>query len=137
MPFTLCHYFSRLNSHLFLLSFVPFDRYAEVTYGNLKDKSNGINQESEVVANSLHNLADVIYRQRGHLIKAEAHAREAIRIRTKKNGNDHNDVGVSCLLLANILMVQGKLGISMLTLLLIPLAGLHFCIGLNFVTPSL
>jgi hypothetical protein len=27
--------------------------------------------------------------------------------------------------------------ICMLTLLLMPLAGLHFCVGLGFVTPSL
>jgi flagellar hook assembly protein FlgD len=39
--------------------------YAQVTYGNLRDKKNGIDQESEAVAEGAYNLADVIYRQKG------------------------------------------------------------------------
>jgi hypothetical protein len=42
------------------------ERYAQVTYGNLRDKKNGIDQESEaVVVEGAYNLADVIYRQKG------------------------------------------------------------------------
>jgi hypothetical protein len=61
--------------------------YAQVTYGNLRDKKNGIDQESDVVAISAYNLANVIYRQKGDLdlIKAEEIARESLRIRTLIN----------------------------------------------------
>jgi hypothetical protein len=45
--------------------------YAQVTYGNLRDKKNGRDQETEVVAMGEYNLANVIYRQNGDLIKAE------------------------------------------------------------------
>eukprot|EP00596_Hydrurales_sp_CCMP1899_P001314 CAMPEP_0119035202 /NCGR_PEP_ID=MMETSP1177-20130426/2149_1 /TAXON_ID=2985 /ORGANISM="Ochromonas sp, Strain CCMP1899" /LENGTH=117 /DNA_ID=CAMNT_0006993173 /DNA_START=401 /DNA_END=751 /DNA_ORIENTATION=+ len=53
------------------------ERYAQVTYGNLRDKKNGIDQESEAVATGAYNLANVIYRQKGDLIKAEELARES------------------------------------------------------------
>jgi hypothetical protein len=36
-------------------------RFAEITYSNLRDKKNGMDQESEVVANGAYNLAHVIY----------------------------------------------------------------------------
>ena len=36
------------------------ERYAQVTYGNLRDKKNGIDQESELVAEGAFNLANVI-----------------------------------------------------------------------------
>jgi hypothetical protein len=37
------------------------ERYAQVTYGSLRDKKNGIDQKSEAVADGAYNLADVIY----------------------------------------------------------------------------
>jgi hypothetical protein len=51
------------------------ERYAQVTYGNLRDKKNGIDQESEAVANGAYNLGSVIYQPKGDLIKAEELAR--------------------------------------------------------------
>jgi tetratricopeptide (TPR) repeat protein len=84
------------------------ERYAQVTYGNLRDKKNGIDQESEAVANGAYNLANVIYRQEGDLIKAEELARESLRIRTLIN--NYSIVISSCDLLARILSAQGKLG---------------------------
>jgi tetratricopeptide (TPR) repeat protein len=86
------------------------ERYAQVTYGNLRDKKNGIDQESEAVAEGAFNLANVIYRQKGDLIKAEELARESLRIRTLIYDSNDNTVDLSCGLLASILSVQGKLG---------------------------
>jgi hypothetical protein len=54
------------------------ERYAQVTYGNLRDKKNGIDQESEAVAMGAYNLANVIYLQKGDLIKAEELVRESL-----------------------------------------------------------
>jgi tetratricopeptide (TPR) repeat protein len=88
------------------------ERYAQVTYGNLRDKKNGMDQEqeSEEVAMGAYNLGDVIYQQEGDLIKAEELARESLRIRSLiKNSND-DCVGRSYNLLATILRAQGKLG---------------------------
>jgi tetratricopeptide (TPR) repeat protein len=73
------------------------ERYAQVTYGNLRDEKNGIDQETEVVASGAYNLANVIYQQDGDLLKAEELARESLRINP-------------CNLLASILSGQGKLG---------------------------
>jgi hypothetical protein len=86
------------------------ERYAQVTYGNLRDKKNGIDQESEVVAMGAYNLADVIYRLEGDLIKAEDIARESLRIRTLIYDSNHFTVDSSCDLLARILCEQGQLG---------------------------
>jgi tetratricopeptide (TPR) repeat protein len=86
------------------------ERYAQVTYGNLRDKRNGINQESEAVANGAYNLANVIYRQDGDLMKAEELARESLRIRTLINASNYSIVVLSCDILASILSAQGKLG---------------------------
>jgi hypothetical protein len=69
------------------------ERYAQVTYGNLRDKKNGIDQESGVVADGASNLADVILQQNGDLIKAEELAREALRIRSLINDSNHQSVG--------------------------------------------
>jgi tetratricopeptide (TPR) repeat protein len=83
------------------------ERYAQVTYGNLRDKTNGIDQEGEEMAMGVQNLADVIFRQRGDLMKAERLAREALHIRSQL----HNvDEGNSCDLLGRILQAQGNLG---------------------------
>jgi hypothetical protein len=72
------------------------ERYAQVTYGNLRDIKNEINQESDEVAVGAYNLADVIFKQNGDSIKAEELARESLRIRTLKYGSDHLSVGRSC-----------------------------------------
>jgi tetratricopeptide (TPR) repeat protein len=56
------------------------ERYAQVTYGNLRDKKNGMDPESEEIAKGAYNLAHVIYEQKGDLIKAEKLARESLRI---------------------------------------------------------
>jgi hypothetical protein len=40
------------------------ERYAQVTYSNLRDKKNGMDQESEA-----YNLANVILQQKGDMIK--------------------------------------------------------------------
>jgi hypothetical protein len=86
------------------------ERYAQVTYGNLRDKKNGIDQESEAVATGAFILADVIYRQEGDLIKAEELARESLRITSLIYDSNHNRVGGTCSLLASILRRQDKLG---------------------------
>jgi hypothetical protein len=86
------------------------ERYAQVTYGNLPDKKNGIDQESEAVATGAYNLAEVIYRQNGDLIKAVELARESLRITSLIDDTNHYRVGRACCLLANILRKQGQLG---------------------------
>jgi hypothetical protein len=90
--------------------FYNAERYAEVTYSNLRDKKNGMDQESEAVANGAFNLANIILRQKVDLIKAEELARESLRIRTLVYGRNHETVGSSCDLLASILMGQGNFG---------------------------
>jgi tetratricopeptide (TPR) repeat protein len=86
------------------------ERYAQVTYGNLRDKKNRTDQESEVVADGTYNLANVIFKQNGDLIKAEELARESLRIRILINDRSNNRVELSCNLLARILSEQGNLG---------------------------
>jgi hypothetical protein len=86
------------------------ERYAQVTYGNLRDKKNGIDQEIEVVATGVFNLADVIFRQDEDLIKAEGLTRESLRIRSLIYGINDPSVGSSCYFLACILEAQGNLG---------------------------
>jgi tetratricopeptide (TPR) repeat protein len=81
------------------------ERFAQQTYENLKDRKNGMDQEGEEVAMGSYNLADVIHRQEGDLLKAEELAREALLIREKINSSSK---GASCHLLANILQSQGK-----------------------------
>jgi hypothetical protein len=46
-------------------NYVDAERFAEVTYSNLQDKKNGINQGCEEVAMGEFNLADIIWRQDG------------------------------------------------------------------------
>jgi ATP/maltotriose-dependent transcriptional regulator MalT len=56
-------------------------QFAEVTYSNLRDRKNGIDQESDDVATGAYNLANVIARQDdGDVTKAEGLARESLRI---------------------------------------------------------
>jgi hypothetical protein len=85
------------------------ERFAQQTYENLRDRKNGMDQEGEEVAMGSHNLADVIHRQDGDLLKAEKLAREALRIRSLIHSSDDDRIGVSCNLLAHILKSQGKL----------------------------
>jgi hypothetical protein len=89
---------------------VDAERYAEVTYANLQDHKNGMDQESEDVAMGAYDLANVILRQDGDLIKAGKLARESIRIRTQLFGSNYNTVGMYCDHLGNIWNSQGKLG---------------------------
>jgi hypothetical protein len=86
------------------------ERYAQVTNGNLRDKKNGINQESGAVAMGAYNLANVIFQQKGDLIKSEMLARESLRIESLINNSNHQSVGRACNLLAAILRAQGKYG---------------------------
>lgn len=79
--------------------------YALQTYDNLRDKNNGLNQESEDIAGGAHRLAHVRYQNNGDMIKAEKIAREVMRIK-----HDHGLLGDSGILLARILQTQGKLG---------------------------
>jgi hypothetical protein len=70
-----------------------------------------MNQEGEEVANGADNLAEAMYRQvDGDKTKAEKLARESLRIRTRLYGSDDRRMGISCILLARILMNQGKFG---------------------------
>jgi hypothetical protein len=86
------------------------ERYPQVTYSNIRDKKNGMDQEGEESANSPYNLAEVIYQQNGDMIKAEVLTREALYNRILIFGNDYRTVGTTCLLLARILKAQGKFG---------------------------
>jgi tetratricopeptide (TPR) repeat protein len=85
------------------------ERFAEVTYSNLRDSKNGMDQNSEVMALGSYNLANIIYQQDGDFMKAENLARDAVRIRTLIDSKNHN-VGISCDLLGNLLCKQSKLG---------------------------
>jgi tetratricopeptide (TPR) repeat protein len=85
------------------------ERFAEATLDSLKDPANGLDQLSEEVANGYYDLASVITNQEGDLVKAEMLARESLRIRTRIYGNDHVNVGVSCGLLARILISQDNM----------------------------
>jgi tetratricopeptide (TPR) repeat protein len=85
-------------------------RYAQVAYGNLRDKKNGMDQKGAEIAIGAWNLADVIYRQNGDIKKAEELVREALFIRGQHYGSDHDLTGVSCELLAGILRAQKNLG---------------------------
>eukprot|EP00596_Hydrurales_sp_CCMP1899_P008871 CAMPEP_0119035184 /NCGR_PEP_ID=MMETSP1177-20130426/2132_1 /TAXON_ID=2985 /ORGANISM="Ochromonas sp, Strain CCMP1899" /LENGTH=356 /DNA_ID=CAMNT_0006993141 /DNA_START=382 /DNA_END=1449 /DNA_ORIENTATION=+ len=100
---------------------VNAERYAQVTLGNLRDKKNGMDQEGAELAQGLDNVAYVIYRQHvsasnpseiiiEEVLKAEKYAREALRIRIKLDGSDSHRVGMSCLLLARILLLTSNLG---------------------------
>jgi hypothetical protein len=86
------------------------ERYAQVTYGNLRDKKNGTDQESEAVAEGAYDLADVIYWRKGDWKKAEELARKSIRSVSLIDDSNHHRVGSTCGLLADILRGQGQLG---------------------------
>jgi tetratricopeptide (TPR) repeat protein len=85
------------------------ERYAEMTLDSLRNRSNGVNQESEEVAVGYYDLArTILERPDGDLDRIEQLAREAYRIRV--NLKNDMDIGISGNLLANCLKAQGKLG---------------------------
>jgi hypothetical protein len=86
------------------------ERYAQVTYGNLRDKKNGIDQEGEEIARGAFNLANMVYRQKGDFTRAEELARESLRITSLINDSNDHSIGRACSLLASTLTVQGQLG---------------------------
>jgi tetratricopeptide (TPR) repeat protein len=86
------------------------ERFAEAVLSSLKDPKNGVNQNSEEVAQGYSDLGNVIYLQGGDYLKAETLIRESLRIRSLLNDNEHQNVGLSVGLLASILKAQGKLG---------------------------
>jgi hypothetical protein len=91
--------------------FYNAERFAIVTLDGLKDPVNGVDQESEAVAQGCYNLAHVIINlQDGDLLKAEMLARETLHIRERQFGNDHHIVGDSLAFLSGILRKQNKLG---------------------------
>jgi hypothetical protein len=65
------------------------EQYAEVNYSSLRDHKYTINQESEEVATSAHNLSDVIFQQSGDLVKSEKLAREFLHIISFSHGSDN------------------------------------------------
>jgi tetratricopeptide (TPR) repeat protein len=83
--------------------------FAQESYNNLRDFKHGIDQESEVVASGIYNLAVVIKRQGLDLIKAEKLIREAIRIIVKLYGSNHGKTVRVFSLLGHILQLQGNL----------------------------
>jgi G3E family GTPase len=70
------------------------ERFAQQTYENLRDRKNGINQEGVKVAMGSYTLANVIYLQKGDLLKAEKLAREALRIRFLVYSRDDHRIGI-------------------------------------------
>lgn len=89
---------------------VTAERFAQQTYENLRDIKNGVDQESNEVAEGAYHLAEVILLQDGDLMKAEKLAREALHIRYQLYDNNHYSVGESISLLTNILQSQEKFG---------------------------
>lgn len=90
--------------------FYNAERFAEMTFENLKDPANKLDQESEAVAKGYYNLGNVILLQKGDLVKAEMLARESLRIRNQIYDKDSPEVGGSMSLLALVLTSQGKFG---------------------------
>jgi hypothetical protein len=86
------------------------EHYAQITYSDLRDKKNGINQESEEVAVGASNLAGVLLQQDGDFVKAEVLAREALRIRTLIYVEDDHHMSSTCNFLARVLLAQNKYG---------------------------
>jgi Tfp pilus assembly protein PilF len=96
-----------------LISKRDFDHaetFAQMTLDSLKDPGNGLDQESEAVANGYYDLGLVINQQKGDLVKAEKLVRESLRIRRRLYHAHHHYLGISIGLLARILQAQGNLG---------------------------
>jgi tetratricopeptide (TPR) repeat protein len=94
--------------------------FAQMTLDSLKDKANGLNQDSDQVAEGYYNLGKIIYRQDRDLVKAVSLTREAHRIRIQLYGNNHYKVGLTSCLLATILSKQGKFNFLCTTLYFFP-----------------
>jgi hypothetical protein len=58
-----------------------------------------------ILPSGAHNLADVIFRSGGDLVKAEELAREALRIRSLSKHCDSNGVSYSCDLLSRYIYI--------------------------------
>jgi tetratricopeptide (TPR) repeat protein len=86
------------------------ETFAQMTLDSLKDPGNGLDQQSEAVANGYYDLGNVICQQEGDLVKAEKLVRESLRIRSRLHDAHHELVGMSIDLLARILQAQGNLG---------------------------
>jgi hypothetical protein len=84
------------------------ERYAQITYSNLRDKKNGMDQNGAEVAQGAYNLADVILQptrqsKQTQLLLAKAHFEESVRINLKIYGPTHPDTVAATSRLADIL----------------------------------
>jgi tetratricopeptide (TPR) repeat protein len=93
------------------------ETFAQMTLDSLKDPGNGLDQQSEAVANGFHDLGKAISKQERDYVKAEKLVRESLRIRTRLYDTHHRLVGATIGLLARILSIQGRLGSETLELL--------------------
>jgi tetratricopeptide (TPR) repeat protein len=84
--------------------------FAQMTLDSLRDPANGLDQNSEEVANGYYDLGNVTNIPGGDFVKAEKLARESYRIRILLYHKDHENVGLSVSLLASTLLSQVKLG---------------------------
>jgi tetratricopeptide (TPR) repeat protein len=84
------------------------ERFAQATLDSLKDPANGLDQGSEALAKGHYDLANVISKQKGDLVKAAMLARESLRIRSQLYCHDHLNIALNCNLLADILQDQNK-----------------------------
>jgi hypothetical protein len=82
------------------------ETFALMTLDSLKDPWNGLDQNSEALAEGYYNLGCVLYEQDVDLVKALKLAREAYRIRVLLHGKDHFLVGEGTSLLVRILRQQ-------------------------------
>lgn len=89
---------------------VKAELFAEVNYGILRDHKNGKDQEGDEMAEGSYNLADIIHKQNGDLVKAEKLARESLRIRIQLYDSEHFKIGDCSFLLARILQSRKDLG---------------------------
>jgi tetratricopeptide (TPR) repeat protein len=113
------------------------ERFSEATLDSLKDPANGLDQESKEVAIGYHNLASVINKQEGDFVKSEMLARESLRIRTRIYGNDHIELGISCSLLARILVSQDNIGNETIELFERSLITDTMCFGLDGINTAI
>jgi tetratricopeptide (TPR) repeat protein len=86
------------------------ETFAQMTLDSLKDPGNGLDQQSEAVANGYYDLGSVINQKKGDYVKAEKLVRESLRIRSRLCDAHHQYLGMSIGLLADILQAQGNLG---------------------------
>jgi tetratricopeptide (TPR) repeat protein len=86
------------------------ETFAQMTLDSLKDPGNGLDQQSEAVAEGYYQLGNVICLQKVDYVKAEKLVRESLRIRDRLHDTHHYLVGLSIGLLAYILRAQGNLG---------------------------